>query len=140
MRDAVRNGYANSRKNFDGLNRISLDPASMRALASVRGHGVMQGAIAGNSSKGCRTTMKRFAIALVCVVSTGCAQYEQQQFANQQQAHANYVASLQNRCSTYGYQPGTPDFANCMMASDQAAQQADFQQRRAIAAQILLNK
>ena len=67
----------------------------------------------------------------------------QQIAATQQQAHANYIASLQSRCSAYGYQPGTQDFANCMMATDQAqqaAQQADFQQRRAIAAGILLRQ
>ncbi len=84
-----------------------------------------------------------FCFAMLC---SGCVDpriQQQQDMATQQQAQANYVASLQKRCATYGYQPGTTEFANCMMSADQAQQaanQADFQQRRAIAAGILLRQ
>ena len=91
--------------------------------------------------------MKPLLITLgFAVLCSGCVDpmiQQQQEMAAQQQTQANYVASLQNRCATYGYQPGTQEFANCMMATDQAQQaanQADFQQRRAIAAGILLRQ
>ena len=91
--------------------------------------------------------MKPLLITLgFAVLCSGCVDpriQQQQEMAAQQQSHANYVAMLKDRCSTYGYSPGTTEFANCMMAADQAnqaANQADFQQRRAIAAGILLRQ
>ena len=91
--------------------------------------------------------MKLLLIALCfAMLCSGCVDpmiQQQQNMAAEQQSRANYVAMLQNRCSTYGYSPGTTEFANCMMAADQAnqaANQADFQQRRAIAAGILLRQ
>jgi len=84
--------------------------------------------------------------AVLAAALSGCAEYEMQQQAAQaqarQQAQVNYVAGLRNRCAAYGYSPGTPEFSNCMMQVDQAQQaasQADLQQRRAIGAAILLN-
>ncbi len=53
--------------------------------------------------------------AALSMTLPGCAAYEQAQ----QQAGARHYAAMQNTCASYGFQPGTDAFANCMMRIDQ---------------------
>lgn len=41
------------------------------------------------------------------------------------------IAYFKSQCQQYGYQPGTGDFANCVMQLDQADQQRQAQQNQA---------
>lgn len=61
----------------------------------------------------------RKTIACLAVLLAGCATPEQRAAAQQQ-----YVERLKGACSNYGFQFGTPEFANCMMTLDREVQRA----------------
>ena len=90
--------------------------------------------------------MKIATLLLGSLFCAGCVDpmvQQQQNFAAQEEARANYLLALQDRCSTYGYTRGTTEYANCMMqvdANTQAANQAADQQRRAAILGVLMSR
>jgi hypothetical protein len=68
------------------------------------------------------------------LVLVGCISPEErerrlQARAEQEEAQRQaYRQGIQNRCASYGFRPGTPDFSNCVMQIDQGNRQMLMQQ------------
>ena len=78
-------------------------------------------------------------LAVVIALETAsCAQYEAQQREDAAAAAQARIVDDDAQCQSYGVQPGTPSYVQCRMNLD-SQHAADFQQRRALAAQIILN-
>jgi hypothetical protein len=54
-------------------------------------------------------------VSILAMTLPGCAAYQQAQ----EQAAAQHYSAMQNTCASYGFQPGTDAFANCLMRIDQ---------------------
>jgi len=83
--------------------------------------------------------MRVLAILLAIMALDGCAQYEAQRQAQAAAAAQAQAASDDAQCRSYGVQPGSSAYVQCRMNLDNQ-HAADFQQRRAIAAQWLLGR
>ena len=73
--------------------------------------------------------MRLIVILLISMFLTSCISAEERERrqaiqAEQQQAQAEaYRNALSNRCSAYGFQPGTDAFANCIAQEHRAVEQ-----------------
>ena len=76
----------------------------------------------------------RALIVLSMVLLGGCISVEererrQQLAAEHEQAQRQaYRQRINDRCASYGFRPGTPDFSNCVMQIDQGNRQMIRQQ------------
>lgn len=57
-------------------------------------------------------------ILLFALFATGCADYARHSREYDQKIAREKAAALMQRCSGYGFKPGTPDFSRCLMAAD----------------------
>jgi hypothetical protein len=77
-------------------------------------------------------------LVLTALLLVGCTDPATEQAAAAQ-ARANAQTADDAQCRSYGVQPGSPGYVQCRMNLDNARMQ-DLQQRRALAAEILLNR
>lgn len=87
--------------------------------------------------------MRLAMVPLLAVSLAACAEYQARQQAAAAQAAAAEAqataASDDGRCRSYGTEPGSPGYVQCRMNMDNM-RAADYQQRRALAVGILLNR
>ena len=64
--------------------------------------------------------MKLKLLGSICIAFTlaGCANYARHAQEYNQRIASERAAALMQRCSGYGFKPGTPDFSKCLMAAD----------------------
>lgn len=68
---------------------------------------------------------------------SGCASYEEDRALQRHDQEMNAQHNADIKCQSYGVAPGSPGYVQCRMNLDNQAA-ADEQQRRALAASILL--
>lgn len=73
--------------------------------------------------------MRILAVFIGVLLLSGCAEYQERQAAARFEGY-------QDRCSAYGYSPGTPPYANCMQSLDQQ----DTANRQALIGAYLANQ
>jgi hypothetical protein len=61
----------------------------------------------------------KFSVAIFIIFSlAGCADYAKFTREYHQEIATKKATALMQRCTGYGFTPGTPDFSRCLMAAD----------------------
>lgn len=81
--------------------------------------------------------MRQFAVFIGFIALSGCAEYQQRQAEQRQYQEWAAQDNADQKCRSYGVAPGSTGYVQCRMNLDNQAA-ADDQQRRALAASILL--
>jgi hypothetical protein len=62
--------------------------------------------------------LRNLGLIFIVFLLTGCADYVRHSREYDQKIRSAKATALMQRCSSYGFKPGTPDFSRCLMAAD----------------------
>jgi hypothetical protein len=62
--------------------------------------------------------LKFLGLIVIAFSLTGCAGYAKHSREYDQRIAREKATALMQRCTGYGFKPGTPDFSRCLMAAD----------------------